>query len=173
MLPQPAHGVGAAAMQGIGCRFPILGWRITGFYKPRLVTSHVFVTLNFMNFEPLPGLSVTVDSVSYDPTRPAPPDRPHPFVYHLSIHNASHDVVRIFGRKWIVRDTDGDTMVVEGDGVVGQFPNLSPGETFSYNSYHVIKTESTATGSFFGTTPDGRRVCTRIPAIEMHPPMPA
>jgi ApaG protein len=61
--------------------------------------------------------------------------------------------VRIFGRKWIVRDTDGDTMVVEGDGVVGQFPNLSPGETFSYNSYHVIKTESTATGSFFGTTP--------------------
>ncbi|MBN8421555.1 MAG: ApaG domain-containing protein [Verrucomicrobia bacterium] len=124
-----------------------------------------------MNFDPLPGLTVTVDNIAYDPTRPAPPDRPHPFVYHLSIHNDSHDIVRIFGRKWIVRDTDGDTMVVEGDGVVGQFPNLSPGETFSYNSYHVIKTESTATGSFFGTTPDGRRVCTKIPPIEMHPPL--
>lgn len=126
-----------------------------------------------MQFDTLPGLTVTVDSIAYDPTRPAPPDRPHPFVYHLSIHNASEDTVRIFGRKWIVKDTDGDTMVVEGDGVVGQFPNLSPGETFSYNSYHVIKAESTATGSFFGTTPDGRRVCTRIPAFDMQPPLMA
>lgn len=124
-----------------------------------------------MHFEPLNGLTVTVDNIAYDPTRPAPPDRPHPFVYHLSIHNDSEETVRIFGRKWIVRDSDGDTMVVEGDGVVGQFPNLSPGETFSYNSYHVIKTESTATGSFFGTTPDGRRVCTRIPSFEMQPPL--
>ena len=31
-----------------------------------------------MNFDPLPGLTVTVDSIAYDPTRPAPPDRPHP-----------------------------------------------------------------------------------------------
>jgi ApaG protein len=64
-------------------------------------------------------------------------------------------------------------MVVEGDGVVGQFPKLSPGETFSYNSYHVVKTESTASGSFFGTTGHGRPVCTRIPAFEMHPPLMA
>ena len=60
-----------------------------------------------MTFEDLPGLTVTVDNVAYDPTRPAPPDRPHPFVYHISIHNGSEDTVNIFGRKWIVRDTDG------------------------------------------------------------------
>jgi ApaG protein len=81
--------------------------------------------------------------------------------------------VNIFGRKWIVRDTDGDTLVVEGDGVVGQFPKLGPGQTFSYNSYHVIKAESTATGSFFGATGQGRPVCARIPRFEMHPPMMA
>ncbi|MBK8040560.1 MAG: ApaG domain [Verrucomicrobiaceae bacterium] len=126
-----------------------------------------------MTFEDLPGLTVSVDNVAYDPTRPAPPDRPHPFVYHISIRNASPETVSIFGRKWIVRDTDGQTMVVEGDGVVGQFPKLSPGETFSYNSYHVVKTESTASGSFFGTTGHGRPVCTRIPAFEMHPPLMA
>ncbi|MBK8095341.1 MAG: ApaG domain [Verrucomicrobiaceae bacterium] len=124
-----------------------------------------------MDFEPLNGLTVTVDNVIYDPTRHAPPDRPHPFVYHISIHNGSAETVNIFGRKWIVRESDGTTMVVEGDGVVGQFPRLSPGETFSYNSYHVIKAESTATGSFFGTTGQGRRVFTRIPAFDMHPPM--
>jgi ApaG protein len=92
-------------------------------------------------------------------------------VYHVSIHNGSAETVNIFGRKWIVRDTDGDTLVVEGDGVVGQFPKLEPGQTFSYNSYHVIKAESTATGSFFGTTTHGRPVFVRIPRFEMHPPM--
>jgi ApaG protein len=97
-----------------------------------------------MTFENLPGLTVCVDSVSYDPTRPAPPDRPHPFVYHISIHNDSPETVSIFGRKWIVRDTEGQTMVVEGDGVVGQFPKLSPGETFSYNSYSSKSSNSSS-----------------------------
>ncbi len=124
-----------------------------------------------VHFEYLDGLSVTVDEVQYDPTRPAPADRPHPFVYHVSIHNDSEETVNIFGRKWIVRDSDGDTLVVEGDGVVGQFPRLEPGQSFSYNSYHVIKAESTASGSFFGKTGAGRPVCARIPGFEMHPPL--
>jgi ApaG protein len=92
-------------------------------------------------------------------------------VYHVSIFNGPDQTVSIFGRKWIVRDTDGDTLVVEGDGVVGQFPKLEPGQTFSYNSYHVIKAESTATGTFFGTTQTGQPVCVKIPRFEMHPPM--
>ncbi|MCX6853789.1 MAG: ApaG domain-containing protein [Verrucomicrobia bacterium] len=124
-----------------------------------------------VTFEHLAGLSARVDDIAYDPTRPAPPDRPHPFVYHVSIFNGSDQTVSIFGRKWIVRDTDGDTLVVEGDGVVGQFPKLEPGQTFSYNSYHVIKAESTATGTFFGTTQKGQPVCVKIPRFEMHPPM--
>lgn len=123
------------------------------------------------NFEILDGLTVTVDAVEYDPSRPAPPDRPHPFVYRISIHNESDQVVNIFGRKWIVRDVEGDTMVVEGDGVVGQFPKLAPGKYFSYTSYHIIKASSTATGSFFGSTSSGKAVAVRIPAFDMEPPM--
>ena len=122
-------------------------------------------------FEPLEGLTVSVDSVQYDKTRPAPPDRPHPFVYQISIHNHSTETVNIFGRKWIVKDSDGDTLVVEGDGVVGQFPSLNPGQTFTYNSYHVIKSESTANGSFFGTPQQGRPVAALIPPFEMQPPL--
>lgn len=114
---------------------------------------------------------MTVDNVHYDPARPAPPDRPHPFVYYISIHNHSPETVNIFGRKWIVRDVDGHTIVVEGDGVVGQFPKLDPGESFSYNSYHVIKAESTATGAFFGTTAGGKPVRAEIPEFDMQPPL--
>lgn len=114
---------------------------------------------------------MTVDRLIYDPSRPAQADRPHPFVYYLSIHNQSTEPVSIFGRKWIVRDAEGDTLVVEGDGVVGQFPRIEPGETFSYNSYHVVKSDSTATGSFFGRTDEGKLVCVRIPEFEMQPPL--
>ena len=136
--------------------------------------SFVLLTLRWevpVRFKELEGFSVSVDSVTYDPTRPAPADRPHPFIYHLSIHNESDQPVSIFGRKWIVRDSDGDTLVVEGDGVVGQFPRLEPGETFSYNSYHVIKAESTASGSFFGKTDQGKPVCAKIPDFDMTPPL--
>lgn len=123
------------------------------------------------HFDTLTGLTVTVDNVSYDATRPAPPDRPHPFVYKITIHNRSDQTVSIFGRKWIVKDSDGDTMVVEGDGVVGQFPKLAPGQSFSYNSYHVIKSDSTATGSFFGSTSTGHPVAAIIPPFDMQPPL--
>jgi len=110
-----------------------------------------------VRFEPLEGL-------------PAQPDRPHPFVYHISIHNHSSETVNIFGRKWILRDSDGRTQIVEGDGVVGQRPSLKPGQSFSYNSYHVIDSPSNASGAFYGTTLNGRAVFARIPSFEMHPP---
>ena len=122
-------------------------------------------------FQCLEGLTVSVDSVVFDSTRPAPPDRPYPFVYQISIHNNSNEKVNIFGRKWIVRDAEGDTLVVEGDGVVGQFPSLAPGQSFTYNSYHVIKSESTANGTFFGTTEQGRPVAAIIPPFDMQPPL--
>jgi hypothetical protein len=68
------------------------------------------------------------------------------------------DIDRELNKKWPHR-------------VPGQFPKLEPGQTFSYNSYHVIKAESTATGTFFGTTQTGQPVCVKIPRFEMHPPM--
>jgi ApaG protein len=120
-----------------------------------------------MHFEQLSGLSVSVDQVVYHPEISAPPERPLAFVYHLSIHNQSETPVTIMGRKWIVTDEGGETLVVEGDGVVGQFPRLEPGETFSYNSYHVIRDASTATGSFFGETESGDPVLVRIPSFRM------
>ena len=123
-----------------------------------------------MTFEDLPGLTVSVDNVAYDPTRPAPPDRPHPFVYHISIHNGSLETVSIFGRKWIVRDTEGQTMVVEGDGVVGQFPRIEPGAEYSYNSCHTISQDSHAEGAYFVQADDGEFYVVRIPGFDMELP---
>ncbi len=76
----------------------------------------------------------------------------------------------IRGRKWVVTDARGETIVVEGDGVVGELPRLRPGERFSYNSYHVIGADSVAEGSFLGLSEDGDPFVVRIPPFEMRAP---
>lgn len=124
-----------------------------------------------LRFEELPGLSVTVDQVLYLPHLQVPPDKPHPFGYYLSIHNQSDETVTILGRKWIVTDEGGETLVVEGDGVVGKTPRLEPGQTFSYNSYHVIAEPSLATGTFFGQTEEGKPVYVRVPDFRLELPI--
>jgi ApaG protein len=118
----------------------------------------------------LKDLRVTVDRVVHVPHLDAPEDRPHPFVYFITIQNDSPETVTIRGRKWVVTDSDGQHLVVEGDGVVGKFPRLEPGEHFSYNSYHTIGSDSVAEGAFFGVTEGGIRVFTRIPQFKMRVP---
>lgn len=121
-------------------------------------------------FKQLRGLKVVVESVEYDPTLPAPEDKPYPFAYHISIHNNSRHTVSFFGRKWVLEEELGPTLVVEGDGIVGQFPKLEPGEVFTYNSYHTISLGCMACGAFFGTTEDGTPVAVKVPHFHMTPP---
>lgn len=116
------------------------------------------------------GLSVKVDDVLYMPSLEAPQDKPHPFVYFISIRNRSSEQVTIRGRKWVVRENDGEVTVVEGDGVIGQMPVLVPGEDFSYNSYHVTKHGARVEGAFFGETAGGEWVFARIPEFQLRVP---
>jgi ApaG protein len=118
----------------------------------------------------LKELVVNVDDVLYMPSLEAPAEKPHPFVYFISIRNLSSERVTIRGRKWVVREADGQVTVVEGDGVVGQTPALSPGEDFSYNSYHVIREGARVEGAFFGRTDSGEWVYTRIPEFSLSIP---
>ena len=113
------------------------------------------------------GLHVKVDDVVFMPSLDAPPEKPHPFVYFISIHNDSPEAVTLRGRKWVVRETDGEVVVVEGDGIVGQTPLIEPGGYFSYNSYHVIAVSAQVSGAFFGETAAGEWIFTRIPEFRL------
>jgi ApaG protein len=115
------------------------------------------------------GLRVRVDDVVYMPSLDAPAEKPHPFIYFISIHNDSPVPVTIRGRKWIVRENDGEVTVVEGDGVVGQTPLIGPGGHFSYNSYHVVAGDARVEGAFFGEAA-GEWVYVRIPEFQLHVP---
>lgn len=58
-------------------------------------------------FVELKGLRVTLDKLVYQPAMQTPPDRPHCFVYFITIHNDSPHTVTIKGRKWVVRNDRG------------------------------------------------------------------
>lgn len=119
----------------------------------------------------LPGLSVNLDQLIYESSGlQLPPDKPHAFIYFLTIQNESDRTVTLLGRKWVIENADGTQLVVEGDKIVGETPTLEPGEKFSYNSYHVGAGDARAHGSFHGVDDTGRRIFVRIPAFEMRVP---
>lgn len=116
----------------------------------------------------LPGLVVTVDRVvHFDAGDKLPPDRPHAFVYFITVHNGSEETVTLLARKWIVQDAGGECVVLEGDKIVGKTPRLAPGEQFSYNSFHTTAGNARAEGSFHGVDAAGGRMHVRIPVFEM------
>ena len=49
----------------------------------------------------LEGLNVKVDDVIYMPSLDAPEDKPHPFVYFISIRNTTSETVTIRAMGWI------------------------------------------------------------------------
>ncbi len=121
-------------------------------------------------FTELTGLRATVDQVIYMPQIDAPAERPYPFVYFITIHNDSSEAVTINARKWVLTDSEDQRVVMECDGINGKFPRLEPGESFSFNHYHVIGCDSRAEGAFFGATDSGEPVFARIPEFHLRTP---
>lgn len=116
----------------------------------------------------LPGLSVKLDDLRYQCGGPnVPADTPHVFIYFLTISNNSDRAVKLLGRKWILQDEEGETLVVEGDKIVGEEPELLPGERFSYNSFHIGSCNASAKGSFHGRDEFGAKIHCLIPAFEL------
>jgi ApaG protein len=116
----------------------------------------------------VPGLTARLDKLVYHHGGATlPPDKPHAFVYNITIQNASDRVVTLFGRKWIVVHADGSQLVIEGDKIVGETPRLAPGEQFSYNSYHVTGCDATAHGCFHGADENGQKIHVLLPPFDL------
>ena len=114
------------------------------------------------------GLRVNLDQLVYQDGVLTPPDTPHCFAYYITILNEGQETVTVRGRKWVVTESNGEVIAVEGDGVVGEFPALEPGEHFSYNSYHMIRSSrAIAQGSYLGITANGEPVVAVIPSFEL------
>ncbi|MCX6942457.1 MAG: ApaG domain [Verrucomicrobia bacterium] len=119
----------------------------------------------------LPGLTARLNKLHYHRGGASlPVDKPHAFIYFVTIQNRSEHTVTLLGRKWVVAHADGTRLVTEGDKIIGETPRLTPGEEFSYNSYHVIGAEAQAHGSFHGVNELGEKVHVILPPFDMKPP---
>ena len=125
------------------------------------------------DFENLDGLKVSVDELEYQPQVLTAPDRPHCFAYYITIANETDHTITLKGRKWVVEEASGEVTAVEGDGLVGEMPTLEPGGSFSYNSFHVIRSNrAMAEGSYLGINENGAPVVVRITPFELVVPEP-
>ena len=62
------------------------------------------------------------------------------FAYTITIENRSELPAQLLSRHWVITDANGKVQEVSGDGVVGEQPKLSPGETYRYSSGAVLET---------------------------------
>jgi ApaG protein len=116
----------------------------------------------------LPGLTARLDKLHYHHGGASlPADKPHAFVYFITIQNRSDHTITLLGRKWVVAHADGTRLVIEGDKIIGETPRLTPGEEFSYNSYHVTGIDAQVHGSFHGVDENGRKVHVILPPFDM------
>ncbi len=78
------------------------------------------------------------------------------FRYTVTISNHGSEVVQLKTRRWIITDGLGHVEEVEGPGVVGEEPILSPGEGFRYSSWAQLTTQrGTMRGSYQMHRADG------------------
>lgn len=86
------------------------------------------------------------------------------FSYEVTLTNESRKSARLVARHWVIRDGDGVEREVQGEGVVGEQPNLIPGGSYTYSSFCPL---ATPTGSMRGTyrmaREDGTQFDIRIP----------
>lgn len=65
--------------------------------------------------------------------------RPRPIyrtLFRISVCNTGAQPVRLLGRKWTLRDRNGNTRIIEASKVFNDYPTLSPGAVFSCSGCH-------------------------------------
>ena len=79
------------------------------------------------------GIRVRV-AAEYLPDQSDPDRGQFLYAYRVVIENVGGVRARLLTRHWVIRDASGDQREVKGPGVVGEHPDLAPGESFEYMS---------------------------------------
>ena len=90
-----------------------------------------------------------VVTTSYLPERSDPSKSQYAFAYHISIENHDESPAQLLNRRWVITDGNAHVKEVQGEGVVGEQPVISPGESYQYTSGVTLDTKvGTMEGSY-------------------------
>ena len=70
-----------------------------------------------------------------------PEEDRYAFAYTVEICNRSDEMVKLLNRYWHITDDNEKVEEVRGAGVIGQQPEILPGQSFHYTSGAIIETQ--------------------------------
>ncbi len=93
------------------------------------------------------------------------------WAYAIEIGNEGLASVQLLARHWRITDSNGQVEEVRGLGVVGEQPQIDPGEAFSYTSGCPLATPSgIMVGTYQMVGADGEVFSVDIPAFSLDLP---
>lgn len=93
------------------------------------------------------------------------------FAYTITIKNNSDETVQLLNRYWLITDANDKKIEVKGAGVVGEQPNIDPGEEYSYTSGCILETEvGTMEGHYEFQCLNGEKVIQPIDVFRLSVP---
>lgn len=105
------------------------------------------------------------------PDRSDPAESRYVWAYRITIANHSNRRVRLLSRYWKITDENGHVEEVRGPGVVGEQPELSPGDSYQYTSGCPLTTPSgIMVGSYTMRDEGGAQFEVAIPAFSLDLP---
>ena len=109
--------------------------------------------------------------VSYVSSQSDPSANKFVFAYTIIISNRGNLSARLINRHWIITDSTGKIEEVKGEGVIGETPDLKPGESFSYTSGSMLETPAgSMEGSYGMKAEDGTIFKASIPLFTLSKP---
>ncbi|MEX2466013.1 MAG: Co2+/Mg2+ efflux protein ApaG [Gemmatimonadota bacterium] len=101
-----------------------------------------------------------------------PMDGTFVFSYHISMENEGDTSAKLLFRHWLIHDSVGEDAEVDGEGVVGEQPCLSPGEGHEYRSYCVLRSPAGyMEGYYTFARPTGERFRVEVPRFHLDGPL--
>jgi ApaG protein len=93
------------------------------------------------------------------------------FLYTVTITNQGAEPVQLLSRHWIIEDGTGRVEEVRGLGVVGEQPQIGPGQSYEYTSGCPLGAPfGSMHGSYELVTGDGARFAAEIARFELREP---
>jgi len=93
------------------------------------------------------------------------------WAYQVNITNSGSKPIKVSHRNWLIIDANGKVINVQGEGVVGEFPIIEPGQTFEYTSGTPLKTNSGIMQGFYLVSQDnGEKLKIDIPTFSLDSP---
>lgn len=121
-------------------------------------------------FVPEYSIEVSVDA-SYIPEQSIPDQLRYFFSYTVTIKNIGTIGAKLISRHWIITNAEGTIQEVRGDGVVGEQPELNPGEGFRYTSGTMLETPvGSMQGTYLMIANDGVEFDAEIPPFSLSMP---